>query len=202
MYQIPKKQLAVKLSDFERNQLQEVSDQLQEKLETTFSNGNHVVFGILQELKSLETKVKSLETDLETAENNLITAETKVKSLENELESVRNQSENSLETAQKLEASERQLNDLLAERLRHDESEKNKTEKETEADPVESNSNEIKFELSSDELEMAELVRSNRSVEFKKQKEEPETLTEMFKNCFFDSGNLISFNGGWYTGVK
>ena len=60
MYQIPKKQLAVKLSDFERNQLQEVSDQLQERLETTFSNGNHVVFGVLQELKSLENKVKSL----------------------------------------------------------------------------------------------------------------------------------------------
>src|SRR5690554_7758916 len=82
MYQIPKKQLAVKLSDFERNQLQEVSDQLQERLEITFSNGNHVVFGVLQELKSLENKVKSLETELKTKETEVETLENRARSEE------------------------------------------------------------------------------------------------------------------------
>lgn len=93
MYQIPKKQLAVKLSDFERNQLQEVSDQLQERLETTFSNGNHVVFGVLQELKSLENKVKSLETELKTKEIEVETLENRANDLLAESMNNDNQSE-------------------------------------------------------------------------------------------------------------
>src|SRR5690554_4598471 len=93
MYQIPKKQLAVKLSDFERNQLQEVSDQLQERLETTFSNGNHVVFGVLQELKSLENKVKSLETELKTKETEVETLENRANDLLAESMNNDNQSE-------------------------------------------------------------------------------------------------------------
>ena len=93
MYQIPKKQLAVKLSDFERNQLQEVSDQLQERLEITFSNGNHVVFGVLQELKSLENKVKSLETELKTKETEVETLENRANDLLAESMNNDNQSE-------------------------------------------------------------------------------------------------------------
>src|SRR5690554_7151262 len=93
MYQIPKKQLAVKLSDFERNQLQEVSDQLQERLETTFSNGNHVVFGVLQKLKSLENKVKSLETELKTKETEVETLENRANDLIAESMNNDNQSE-------------------------------------------------------------------------------------------------------------
>jgi anthranilate/para-aminobenzoate synthase component I len=98
-----------------------------------------------------------------------------------------------------LETSENIQNDLLAERLRNDEQEKTPSPKETETEPY---ANVIQFELSDNEKEMAEKVRNNRAKELVKQGDEPETIEELFKNSFFDSGNLISFNGGWFTGIN
>jgi len=60
----------------------------------------------------------------------------------------------------------------------------------------------ILVELTDDQLEVAKQVQSNRAKELERQGDEKESLSELFINCFFDSGNIYSFNGGWFTGIN
>ncbi|WP_107037864.1 hypothetical protein [Brumimicrobium mesophilum] len=210
MYQIPSKQLAVKLSDFERNQLQEVSDELQEKLETTFSNGNHVVFGILQELKTLET--------------NLITAENKVKSLEIELETLRNQSENKVESNQNQDEYDLQpLFELIRESLYGAEEEDSSTNEEllndvlgvlSEEPPkpqtiekvVEKeierslSADEILLKLTEKQIELLNLIaRWRHSKKIDPELKKPGQIIEAM---VFNKGALLNWGEGFRTGIK
>ena len=61
--------------------------------------------------------------------------------------------------------------------------------------------NEILIELDDDQLNVAKEVQQNRGRALQNQGAEMETLPELFRNCFFTEGNLVSFGGGWFTGM-
>ena len=67
--------------------------------------------------------------------------------------------------------------------------------------PKEVDENEIFLNLSTDQLEIAKEVQENRAEKLEKQDEPKESIEELFMNCFFNEGNIYSFNGGWFTGL-
>ncbi len=61
--------------------------------------------------------------------------------------------------------------------------------------------NQILITLNDDQLQVVKKVQQNRAKELAKNNNPEESLEELFIACFFDQGNIISFNGGWWTGL-
>lgn len=66
MYQITGKQVSFRVTDFERDELNQVAKTLQTKNEVEYSNGKDLTFGILTEMKKLQTaEPKTVEVEVE-----------------------------------------------------------------------------------------------------------------------------------------
>lgn len=66
MYQIKGQQVSFRVTDFERDELNQVAKTLQTKNEVEYSNGKDLTFGILSEMKKLQTaEPKTVEVEVE-----------------------------------------------------------------------------------------------------------------------------------------
>lgn len=66
MYQIKGQQVSFRVTDFERDELNQVAETLQTKNEVEYSNGKDLTFGILTEMKKLQTaEPKTVEVEVE-----------------------------------------------------------------------------------------------------------------------------------------
>lgn len=66
MYQIKGQQVSFRVTDFERDELNQVAETLQTKNEVEYSNGKDLTFGILTEMKKLQTaEPKTVEVEKE-----------------------------------------------------------------------------------------------------------------------------------------
>lgn len=66
MYKIKGQQVSFRVTDFERDELNQVAETLQTKNEVEYSNGKDLTFGILAEMKKLQTaEPKTIEVEVE-----------------------------------------------------------------------------------------------------------------------------------------
>lgn len=210
MYKIPQTQVSFRIKQDEREKLQEVCDELQEKNEIVFENSKQLVFAMIAEIEALKNKVNSPESNVNKDENSSNSDETKTETIENEteinsesnLKPLFNQARKAIGYEDKDipndEAVLSDLIDIIQTPIKPEQKEVIKeVEKEVERKLKE---NEILLELTADQSKVIELIARWR---YSKRIDEPKkTSAEIIKSMTFNKGTLLNHSGYFRTGIK
>ncbi len=205
MYNIPDSgQISFRLKADEKEQLQTISDQLQEENETEFSNSKEIVFALIEKVRSLESDYKASELNFEATNKVLEETEAKLNDVvfDDSLTPLFDQIKEKLygEDDPAPETNELILGDVLEVLNQPDPTPQTITKEVEKIVERELSPDELILKLSEKQIELLKLIANWRFS--KKLDAEKRTPAQVIEGITFNKPALLNWGEGFRTGIK